>query len=133
MKKSMKILAIVLIAITLVSISVSSFAVSDLVDPNTNQAKNSKIVNMGNRILGYIKVVALFIGVGAVIILGIKYMMGSIEEKAEYKKTMIPLVIGIVLVVAAVWIVDAIVGAANSMTNDIIKERESSSIVKMIG
>ena len=61
-------------------------------------------------------------------------MMGSIEEKAEYKKTMIPLVIGIVLVVAAVWIVDAIVGAADNMTGGgTVGDKPSGSIVRMIG
>ena len=35
------------------------------------------------------------------IILGLKYMMGSVEEKAAYKKTLLPYVIGAALVFAA--------------------------------
>lgn len=34
----------------------------------------------------------------ALIIIGIKYMVGSVEEKAEYKKTMKPYLIGAVMV-----------------------------------
>ena len=34
-------------------------------------------------------------------VLGVKYMMGSLEEKAEYKKSMIPLIVGIVVVMSA--------------------------------
>ncbi len=34
----------------------------------------------------------------ALIIIGIKYMVGSVEEKAEYKKTMQPYLIGTVMV-----------------------------------
>ena len=30
----------------------------------------------------------------ALMIIGVKYMLGSVEEKAEYKKTMRPYVIG---------------------------------------
>ena len=36
------------------------------------------------------------------IVLGIKYMMGSAEERAEYKKTLFPYFIGAVLIFAAV-------------------------------
>ena len=35
-----------------------------------------------------------YIAVGALMIIGIKYMMGSVEEKATYKKSMIPYFIG---------------------------------------
>ena len=35
------------------------------------------------------------------IILGIKYMMGSAEEKAEYKKTLLPYFIGALFVFGA--------------------------------
>ena len=31
-------------------------------------------------------------------IIGIKYMLGSVEEKSEYKKTMIPYLIGAAIV-----------------------------------
>ena len=40
--------------------------------------------------------------------LGIKYMMGSASEKAEYKKTMIPYVVGVVLLFSAAIIVQII-------------------------
>ena len=35
------------------------------------------------------------------ILLGVKYMLGSVEEKAEYKKSMMPYVIGAALIFAA--------------------------------
>jgi len=38
-------------------------------------------------------------------VIGIKYMMGSAEEKAEYKKVMVPYIIGAVLLFAAPHIV----------------------------
>ena len=43
-------------------------------------------------------------------------MMGSAEEKAEYKKTLLPYVIGAVLVFAAAAIASMIYGVANNIT-----------------
>jgi len=50
-------------------------------------------------------------------VLGIKYMMGSAEEKAEYKKTMIPYIIGAILLFAATTIANAIYTFANGMNS----------------
>lgn len=36
--------------------------------------------------------------------LGVKYMLGSVEEKAEYKKSFVPLIVGAVVVMAATQI-----------------------------
>ena len=36
--------------------------------------------------------------------LGIKYMLGSVEEKAEYKKSFMPLIVGVVVVTLALQI-----------------------------
>lgn len=44
--------------------------------------------------LGYIQVVGMVLSVIILILIGFKYMLGSIEEKAEYKKTLIPYIIG---------------------------------------
>lgn len=41
-----------------------------------------------------IRVIGIFIAVGAMMVIGIKYVTGSIEEKANYKKSMMPYVIG---------------------------------------
>ncbi len=62
-------------------------------------------------ILNIVAVVGSGIAVIALIILGIKYMMGSVEEKAEYKKTMMPYLIGALMVFGASAIVTFIAGA----------------------
>ena len=51
--------------------------------------------------MGMIRNVAVIAAVIILMILGVKYMLGSVEEKADYKKSFIPLIIGIVLVVSA--------------------------------
>ena len=44
-----------------------------------------------------------------VAILGVKYMMGSAEERAEYKKSMLPYLIGAILLFGASAIANMVV------------------------
>lgn len=64
------------------------------VDPSTS------IVPKADRILGIIKTVGTIVSVIALAGLGIKYILGSVEQKAEYKKTLKPYLIGAVLLFA---------------------------------
>lgn len=57
---------------------------------------------IGNLVIGIIKAVGTIITVAVMMLLGIKYMMGSAEEKASYKKSMIPYLVGVVLLFGAV-------------------------------
>lgn len=54
--------------------------------------------------MGMIRNVAIVASVIIIMVLGVKYMLGSVEEKAEYKKSFMPLIIGIILVVSATTI-----------------------------
>lgn len=56
--------------------------------------------NKVNVIIGIVQVVGTIVSVLALIILGIKFMIGSAEEKADYKQWMIYYVIGAILVFA---------------------------------
>ena len=78
---------------------------------------SDKIVAKANPILGAITVVGIVVSVITLTVLGIKYMIGSIEEKAEYKKSMIPYIIGVVLLLAA----STAVGLIAKLTQDAIK------------
>lgn len=49
-------------------------------------------------IIGVIQVVGSLGAVISLIVMGIRYMMGSIEEKVSYKKTLLPYFIGSILV-----------------------------------
>ena len=103
MKKLIKILPIVMTVFMVFTTIAPVLASSDLlgqVSPNP----------------GIIQVVGTIIAVGVLMVIGIKYMMGSAEEKAEYKKTMLPYIIGAVILFAAVNIAKAVVGLASSVT-----------------
>lgn len=59
-------------------------------------------------VLGAIRNASAVVSVIALMIIGVKYIIGSVEEKAEYKKTMIPYIIGCVLAVAGTTLVSFI-------------------------
>ena len=49
-------------------------------------------------ILGYIRNIGVAVSVISLMLVGLKYMLGSVEEKANYKETLIPIVIGSILI-----------------------------------
>lgn len=64
----------------------------------SNGAQNaSKLVSKAGIILGILQAIGSVVSVVMLIMIGIKYMLGSVEEKAEYKETLKPYIIGCVL------------------------------------
>ncbi len=120
MKKTIKIVATLLLVMMLCMMGTQVFALTDtsdkvseggLIDPGKltgTQTAGEDIRGVGNKIIGIIQAVGSVIAVVVLLILGIKYMMGSAEEKAEYKKTMLPYLIGAVILLLASNIVGAI-------------------------
>ena len=123
MKKSLEIKAIALVIafVTIFSIACCVFEANAAgVDPSTINGEGvttdtSSITSLGNQAVQIISTVGSVAAVIVLIVLGIKYMMGSTEEKAEYKKTLMPYVIGAVLIFAASVIAGAIYGFANNI------------------
>lgn len=52
--------------------------------------------------LGFFQMLGSIISVICLVVMGVKYMMGSVEEKAEYKKTLLPYMIGAFMVFSTV-------------------------------
>lgn len=67
-----------------------------LIGVNITTGQN-QFVNAGNKAFGIVRVVAIICSVAALMLIGIKYMFASVEEKADYKKTFIVYIIGVVL------------------------------------
>jgi len=96
-----KVLSIALIALMLLVVA-SNFV--SAVDPSTitiDTTGAEKVTSIGGKIIGIIQVGGSVLAVAVLVVLGIKYMMGSTEEKAEYKKTLIPYLVGAILIFAA--------------------------------
>ena len=109
MKKMEKIVSIIIIAI-MITIALGNFATVFAKvtggDANFNPEAvggdwNSNVGDIGNSIVGIIRTIGSLAAVAILVVLGVKYMMGSAEEKAEYKKTMLPYLLGAVMVFAA--------------------------------
>ncbi len=65
-------------------------------------AGNQQLLNDTiNKMVTILSSIGSILSVIVLIILGIKYMMGSIEEKAQYKKSLTPYISGCVIVFAA--------------------------------
>lgn len=105
-KKHSKVISVMLIAIIVITIGTNVFAaVTGVSNPSELTGKTvsgtDKITSIGNQVITILTIVGTVASVIILIILGLKYMMGSAEEKAEYKKTMMPYIIGAGLVFAA--------------------------------
>lgn len=121
MKGTIKLLSILMIAIMLVavvSVPVHASLTSqltqledDMKNPSNQAADETKDIRaMVAKVINLIRNVAVIGGVLLLTIIGFKYMLGSAEEKADYKKSLIPLVVGIVVVMAASQIMSMIFG-----------------------
>jgi type IV secretory pathway VirB2 component (pilin) len=110
--KAIKVISIVMtvLVILMVGLSFSQtvFAITPGSISPTDPASTSEITDIAGRILGFLQVVAVALLVVMIAVLGIKYMMGSAEEKADYKKSFVPLVVGALLVFAAVTVANFI-------------------------
>ena len=121
MKKSIKVISTLLLTIMLVA-SIAGTVLA--VDPNTvlnglngnGNVQTNDLTKVGNNIVTIIQVVGIVIAVIVLLVIGIKYMMGSASEKAEYKKTMIPYIVCAVLIFAGTSLVRVIYSLSTSVS-----------------
>ena len=103
-KKIIKGITMLVMILTICSIAFNILAVDITPSGITGAdatASVTGIKTIGNNIVKILQTVGVVLSVIILIVLGIKYMMGSAEEKAEYKKSMMPYVIGAALIFAA--------------------------------
>ena len=120
--KTMKILTMVFSIIAVVSmLSTVVFAATGTLTTPAGMKNKVKydgtddIANFGGKLMGILQTVGVVVAVVILMVLGIKYMMGSAEEKAEYKKTMMPYIIGALLIFGATTIANMVYNFANGL------------------
>ena len=78
--------------------------VADKVDINfwkpTSTGTHTEFNKIAGKIVGMVRVVGSVVAIAMLVIIGIKYMLASVEEKAKYKSTLIVYLIGCALVFA---------------------------------
>lgn len=105
MKARNKVVVILLMLIILIaSFFVTNYCYADdlglgsLNNYKGGAATPEKLSNRVGKILGIIRIIGTVTSVVMLIVIGLKFMLGSVEEKAEYKQTIIPYLIGAALV-----------------------------------
>lgn len=83
----------------------------------TESGAQESVTNIGNQIIGVITTIGVVVAVVVLLVLGIKYMIGSASEKAEYKKTMIPYLVGAILIFGASAITKVVVSLGTSFND----------------
>ena len=100
MKKLISALILAVICISIININVSCAAIQPGSYKPSGVTEDTATIRIANIIIGGFQAVGSIVSIVALIAIGIKYMMGSVEEKAEYKQTMMNYVIGAILVFA---------------------------------
>lgn len=118
MKKTLKvifIIAVMLFGLLGVSQNISFAEKADVGGTldNVNSATGGDIgdaAKIGGNIVNWIWGISIVVAVVVVMITGLKFIVGSTQEKAEYKKSLIPLVVGVLILVFATTIVKVLFG-----------------------
>ncbi len=116
-KKTMRIICAVVIALTVIVSLCNVCMAIEVTDikPNT-KVQSTNLTNIGSNIAGIIRNVGIVLAVVILMILGIKYMVGSAEEKADYKKSMIPYLVGAIILFGAAGIAQVVVSLSGNLT-----------------
>ena len=111
MKKAYKALSVLMIVVMIAFACTNVFAAinPDQITAGADTDADDTILKIGNTILTIVTNVGMILAVVLIAVLGVKYMMGSTEEKAEYKKSLIPYLVGAVLVFGASAIGKAVI------------------------
>lgn len=80
---------------------------------------SEKVQNIAGNILAIVRNVGVAISIVALSIIGIKYMLGSVEQKAEYKKSLIPFAVGVIMLVAGTTVVTFVNEAINGPNSSV--------------
>ena len=101
-KSILKTLCIIIITISIIlCLDNMVFAIdTDYFEPDMQENQDELNSRVG-KIFGIVSTIGTIMSVIIIMIIGVRYMVGSIEEKAEYKKTIVTYLIGAVLLFGA--------------------------------
>ena len=121
MKKQVKmistILLVMMILCSITNVVLGAGVIASLSGDKTTTVSGQGITNLGSTIVGVLQIIGIIVAVVVLLVLGIKYMMGSASEKAEYKKTMIPYLVGAILIFGASAITKVVVSLGTSFND----------------
>lgn len=124
--KNKKIFISIITLFLILALSINIYAITlddakkQMEDTNKldTQGKSTGVMAVINDVIGLLQLAGTGISVVTITLLGAKYMLSSVEQKAEIKNRAMPVVIGCVILFGAVNLV-AIVA---NFTNAVLKE-----------
>lgn len=114
MKKNIKVILIMIMFVFTINniYATGVFSNSDIQEA-LNENSGSPTLNAATRgAWSLIKNILQVTSIGVVIFCGVRYMIASAEQKADIKKSMVPLVIGATIVFASTTVIQFIVAIA---------------------
>ncbi len=113
------ILILLIIFITVLSFNNMVFATDVISNPDKfkpgSSGSEQELTQRAGVILGVVNTVGIVVSVLTLMILGVKYILGSVEEKAEYKKTMGMYLLGAFLVMSITTIPNVLYKIASNI------------------
>lgn len=124
MKKNKKIIIKILsiffitaITLSILNISKASSSIDAKVYRSIYEGTSDtdEIISKSGKILGIVQTIGVGVAVIMLSIMGVKYMIASVEEKAKYKEQMVPYLIGAILLFGGSGILGIIIKWVNSL------------------
>lgn len=120
MKKLRNFLFKIISVISLLIIFCAPIANADELDPYSYKPGNGGIesdivVKYAGSISNFLYAISVIVAIISFMVLGIEYITGGISGKAEYKKNLIPMVIGIGIIAFLATIIRVIISLAESI------------------
>ena len=78
-----------------------------------------QVTNKVAPIVIFLRTIGVIVAIAGISIIGIKYMLGSTEQRAGYKKSLIPYVIGTIMIVGLVTVLSIIIELSKKV-NEIV-------------
>lgn len=81
----------------------------------SSTGKSKKYTDRMKKVFGILRVVGTILSVVILTAIGLKFMMGSVEEKAEYKKSLLPYAVGAFIIFTGSWLPQFIFDLTNEV------------------
>lgn len=109
---------IIPVVIVLLFIVTNVFGFGDGFDPNVVQTGNvvTKLKTPVRKIWGTVSLILQVCAVGGIVFTGVRYMFAGPDAKADMKKTLPFLIIGMVIVFASTYVIDFVVNIFEEVT-----------------
>lgn len=113
------ILTLIIIFNIFTVINLPNLSYADELDPYSykpsGEIDSPTVTKYANKFTGILFSISVIVAVISIMIIGIKILVGSAEEKAEYKKHLMPVLIGIFIISFITAILSAIANLAGTL------------------